>query len=146
MSLRLAKKRANWRANRRLRREEVGLFPSFYYSFGCVAVGQGHENIPHKHIPFTVARYAQVVKEYENAEPPQLMLQIAKAFNLRDNRWDGLAAVIDQMVESGIKVELINKCILADHLNVWKKFDITLVSRREWDKAAIELDRLIASV
>ncbi len=148
MALRLAKRRANWRANRRRRREE-GLFPAFYYSLGCVPVGQGHEHIMHKHIPFTMARYLNLVERLHSSgdfHEEKIMLEIARTFNLRDNRTFGLAGAIYQMVEKLVKVELIDKCILADHLNVWKNFDIGLISRHEWDKVNSELDRLIATV
>jgi hypothetical protein len=53
------------------------------------------------------------------------------------------AGYIYQMMNKHVQVSLIQKCILADHLNVWKDFNTLLLSTGEWDMAAEQLDQLI---
>lgn len=122
----------------------VERFPAFYYEPGFIGSVRGNL-IPHLMIPFTVYRYEQFSARWraEKWTFPTALRNLAKEFNLRDNRWNGLAGCIFTMMEKNVKPTLIQRCILADHLDVWKFFDQTLISRHEWDDVDRRLTELI---
>lgn len=161
---RLAKKRANWRANQRAKYLKpfvsnpfvsnpvvtklcvVPLFPPFYYDTNFTgSVGAGHENIPHQMVQFSVEKYNLFLKKWDESKWYMEigLRELAREFNLRDCRWYGLAGYIYQMMNKNVRIELIQLCILADHLNVWKDFNPLLLSIGEWDEAAKQLSLLI---
>jgi hypothetical protein len=158
---RLAKKRANWRANQRAKHLQpfepnpkevvtklcvVPLFPPFYYDPNFIgSVGAGHEDIPHRLVEFTEEKYEEFLRmwDQQNWYLEIGLRELAKFFNLRDYRWFGLAGYIHQMMNKRVQISLIKKCVLADHLDVWKDFNTLLLSTGEWDEAEKVIDSLI---
>lgn len=151
MSVRLAKKRANYRANRKLRRAILSRHSSAVlvpYDLGSLEADKSEKlsyEVAKRH-RFTEEWYDAFCNEWEKSawSFEEGLGNLAFRLKLRSHSWDNLAGFIYQIMNKTSDVYLIRLCIEADHRDVWKSFDWTMLSRHEWKEAEQELRKLLA--